>query len=293
MNKTVRKIIGWGVATAYCLSGSRWRQVASYRRPGAILAVFGHAPCPDVLEDLLKWLICKGFHFISTDELLAIRAGEMSWKPQLAWLTFDDGWAGFERGILPILRKYNVPATIFVSPNETERGKIWTNSVMGIVDGWQAWYGMSSLDRYGAVDKVLAKLPHDSHRLERQLATREELCRLVADPLVTLENHTYTHLSCSSRPVSEVLEEVAKAQDVLFEWTRRKPRLVCYPFGHSTAKTDTAIQSLGLIPVKSFPGRMTIDSVGECRNMFHDSMGVQENVGRVLQAWPRVKVHMN
>jgi len=292
MNKSVRKAIGWGVATSFVLSGCRRRRVAAYRTQGTVLSVFGHSPCPKVLDSLLGWLIRKGFNFISTDELLSVRDGTRAWKPQMAWLTFDDGWAGFESNLLPILKKHNVPVTIFVAPNETDRGKIWTNSVIGAVEGWQAWYGMTAEDRYAAVDKVLGGIPNGSPRLDRHLTTRDELCRLAADPLITLENHTYTHLSCSHRPVAEVMDEVKKTQNILLEWTGRTPRLVCYPFGHCTAETDAEIRSLGLIPVKSFPGQMALDTIGEYRNMFHDVMGLYENVGRVLQAWPRVKVHM-
>ena len=279
------------MATAYVLSGCRWRRLSTYKKQeGAILSIFGHNPQPHVLDSLLNWLTDKGFHFISTDELLAMRDGEIKWTPQMGWLTFDDGWGGFEKNLLPILERYHVPATIFVAPNETERGKIWTNSIMGIMKGWQSLYDKSAEDRYQMIDKVLSDVGNLRPELGRQLAGKEELCRLARHPLVTLENHTYTHLSCSRRPVAEVLEEVQKTQSVLTEWTGRIPRLVCYPFGHCTKETDAAIMNMGLIPVSSFPGRMTSQSIGTCRNMFHDAMGCAENIGRVLQAWQKVRV---
>lgn len=290
MNIFLRKTIGWGVATAYVLSGHRRRRLSAYKKQeGAILSLFGHNPKPHVLDSILNWLKHKGFHFISTDELLAMRDGEIKWTPQTAWLTFDDGWGGFEEYLLPILERYQVPATIFVAPGETERGKIWTNSIFGLMDDWKSLYEKSSDERYDAIDRVLA---HAAVKMRRQLADKDELCRLAKHPLVTLENHTYTHLSCIHRPVEELLNEVKKTQCVLAEWTGRVPRLVCYPFGHCTDETDGAIRDIGLIPVTSFPGRMTLDTIGECRNMFHDAMGLWENVGRVLQAWPHVKVRM-
>ena len=291
MNFCLRKTIGWGVAMAYVLSGCRRRCLSIYkRREGAVLSLFGHSPQPQVLDSLLNWLKRKGFHFVSTDELLAMRDGEVKWTPQTAWLTFDDGWGGFERDLLPVLERYRVPATIFVAPRETGRGKIWTNSIMGIMNGWQNLYDKSAEERYQIVDKVLADAGIAFSEEGRQLAGKEELCRIARHPLVTLENHTYTHLSCSRRPVAEVLGEIKKTQSVISEWTGRIPRLVCYPFGHCTEETDAAIKDIGLIPVSSFPGCMTLQSIGTCRNMFHDAMGQAENVGRVLQAWPKVRV---
>lgn len=286
MNLRLRKLIGWGVGTAFVMSGKRCRQLSGYDEPGTVLSMFGHNPRPKVLDDLLDWLVRRGFHFISTDDLFSIRDGSAEWSPKTAWLTFDDGWAGFEKGLLPILEKHDVPATIFVAPNETERGKIWTNSVMGIVPGWQAWYGKPASERYALVDAALSSAMPSP----RQLATKDELCRLAHHPLVTLENHTYTHLSCSHRPVGEVIDEVARSQGILEKWTGRVPRLVCYPFGHCTKETDAEIKQMGLVPVSSYPGKMTMKTIGTCRNMFHDVMGLRENAGRVLQAWLTVKV---
>ena len=286
MRKFIRKAVGWGVATSYVLSGCRRRQLAAYSMNGAVLSVFGHSPRPIVLDSLLGWLVRRGFSFISTDELLSVRDGKRAWEPRMAWLTFDDGWAGFERELLPILERYQVPATIFVAPKETERGKIWTNSVMGLTSEWHKWYDLHADERYSEVDKVLA----ENLGKVRQLADKDELRRLSRHPLVTLENHTYTHLSCSHRPVDEVVDEVRKTQGVLTEWTGRTPRLMCYPFGHCTDETDNAIRELGLIPVSSFPGHMTVETVGRFRNMFHDAMGTQENIGRILEAWPRINV---
>ena len=285
MNFRVRKVVGWGVAQAYALVGRRRTAIQHYYSPGTILSIFGHDPRPDVLDGLLAWLKRQGFSFLSTDQLLDMRDGKLDWRPLSAWLTFDDGWAGFEDRLLPILERNKAPATIFIPPGETARGQIWTNSIMRHVPDWRTWYNLSADVRYARVDEVL-RVQGDARRLVDQ----DELVRLAKSGWVTLENHTYTHLSCSHRPVAEVVSEVQKTQRVLRDWTGRLPRLVCYPFGHFTEETDEAIRELGLMPVHSNPGRMSVQSVGSARNMFHETMSTAENIGRVLQAWPRVKV---
>ncbi len=282
----LRKFIGWCVAILFIVTGRRYRCVRQYDKKGNILSFYTHNPKPEVLEEVLKWLSRKGFAFISTDELLAIKDGQMPWRRRCAWLTFDDGWAGFEEKLLPILEKYHCPATIFVPPKEIERGQVWTNSIMSAVEDITSYYALPAEERYEKVDKVLKKVGNPRH-----LASKEELIRLSQHPLITLENHTDTHISCASRPVEEVIAEVRNVQDILTEWTGRIPRLICYPFGHYTIEIDTAMKKMNLTPVHSNPGIMSLETIGLHRNMFHERMTTSENVGRVLGAWVEVKQH--
>lgn len=283
---SIRKLAGLAVAWRYILTGARSRAARRYDVPGTVLSFFAHDPSAAVLEPVLRWLKQHGFAFVSTDALLEMVEGKRSWRPKMAWLTFDDGWAGFEQNLLPVLERYGAAATIFVAPHETARGQIWTNSVMHDVPGetWTGWYALPPEERYRQVDEVLK-----GDNL-RRLADEAELRRLARHPLVTLENHTYTHLSASHRPVEEVVVEVRRTQEILSSWTGRMPRLCCYPFGHWTKETDRAIVAEGLIPVHSESGVMTLATVGQVRNMCTDTMSAVENIGRVLGAWPAVKV---
>lgn len=283
----LRKLIGRSIALWYVLSGVRRRAVRRYDVPGTVLSLFAHDPSPAVLDSVLRWLKQHGFAFVSTDALLEMAEGRRPWKSRTAWLTFDDGWAGFEQNLLPALERYEAQATIFVAPRETKRGQIWTNSVMQHVpsETWTDWYALASEERYLKVDEVLKAAGNP-----RRLAEEAELRRLARHPLVTLENHTYTHLSVSHRPVEEVVGEVRKTQAILTEWSGRMPRLCCYPFGHWTEETDRAIVAEGLIPVHSESGVMTLATVGQVRNMCTDTMSAAENIGRILGAWPTVRV---
>lgn len=282
----MRSLLGWGIAMSFVLLGARRRAVRAYDCAGRVLALYGHDPRPWVLEGVLGWLKRAGFSFVSTDELLAMQSGKIPWRPRTAWLTFDDGWAGFEADLLPILEKYQAAATIFVAPGETARGQVWTNSISSSVppEEISRLYGLAAEARYAAVDAVLARIGNPRH-----LAPEAELRRLAKHPLVTLENHTYSHLSCAHRPVAEVMAEVQKTQVLLKEWTGRVPRLCCYPFGHFTDETDEALRAEGLTPIHSVPGRMNLKTIGGFRNLFRDEAGDLENIGRVLGAWVPVR----
>ena len=79
----MRRILGWLVAVCYALVGARRRAVARYKEEGCVLSIFGHESRPDVLEPIVRYLIGKGFTFVSTDDLLKCeqvgRSGIQSW----------------------------------------------------------------------------------------------------------------------------------------------------------------------------------------------------------------------
>lgn len=277
----LRKSVGWGVGAAYALTGARGRALRRYDDGDAVLGMFGHDMRPDVLEGSLRWLRNHGFSFIGSDELVdRVNGGAGRLSGRTAWLSFDDGWAGFEAQLLPLLERLEIPATIFVAPNETRRGHIWTNAMFerkGEAGDWlQDMYRLPADERYAVVGPV-----------RRRLATEDELRRLSRHPLITLENHTWTHLSCRDRPCSEVMDEVRRTQEELAAWTGRSPRLVCYPFGKHTGETDSAIRAEGLIPVWSMPGDI-LSAEGFPRNMMVELATDRENVGRLLRAWPKI-----
>lgn len=278
----IRKLIGWTIAQWFILSGKLCRQLKVYDKEGTVLSLVGHDPTPEELEKILKWVINHGFTFVSTDDLLN---GNLP-NGRKAWLTFDDGWKSF-KNFIPIFEKLNVPATVFIAPHETERGQLWTNSIMSVVsmERIREIYKMPLCEREKVVDEILAKIGNP-----RKLLTNEELIELAKSEWVTLENHTWSHMSCSHRPVEDVLEEVKKTSETLQKWTGRKCRLVCFPFGQYREGAYNAVLEMGLRPVTCEAGLMTIDKVGEYRNMFRENVTFVENVCRILNAWMKVQV---
>jgi len=283
----MRWFVGELVGLLYVLTGVRYRKVRAYDRPGAVLTLCGHNPSVQVLEWLLQWLAKHGFTFVSPDELLKMKAGEWPWRRRIAWLTFDDGWKGFDKKLLPILEKHQAKATIFVPPHEIERGQLWTNSIGAhvpratVVSLYRAPLG----EREAKVAAILKDKP-----FPRALMTKDELVALSKHPLITLENHTWSHLSCFHRPPDDVVQEVERTQKILAEWTGREPKFVCYPFGHYGLECDRKIKDMGLLGVRSDCGEGTLDELGRYRNMFRNDMGKLETIGRALNAWPRAHV---
>lgn len=276
----IRRLIGWLIALWFILSGKLARMLKVYDRPENVLSLVGHDPKPEDFERLLSWIIKHGFTFVSTDDLLD---GTLP-DGRKAWLTFDDGWLGF-LNLLPILEKYNVPVTIFIAPHETERGQLWPDSIMSEVTQKhiREMYSADLISREKEVDAILAQIGNP-----RRLMDFETLKKLAKHPLVTLENHTWSHLSCSHRPVAEIIDEVETTTEFIRNLTGRLCRLMCFPYGHYTREAFEAIEQLGLFPVTCDAGEMQIACVGAHRNMFREGVSDTENICRSLNAWINV-----
>ncbi len=67
-------------------------------------------------ENDLKFLKSKNYQFISFEDLLKIKAGQMQLTSNAIILSFDDGYASWYTKAFPLLKKHNLPATFFIVP---------------------------------------------------------------------------------------------------------------------------------------------------------------------------------
>ena len=277
-----RRQVGWCVALAYVLAGGRRRARARCRAPGVVLPIVFHDSAPHEVAGVLAALKDWGFRFVASDDVLAGRAAEGN----CAWISFDDGWREMADA-LPVLERFEVPVSVFIAPGETARGWVWTDNLWNMLPDseWHQWYALPADERYAFVDAAWEDRAHP-----RRLLDEAGVRQLAAHPLVTVENHFWTHPSAPQRPEAEVLDELDRTQRTLMEWTGRAPRLAAYPFGRGTPSLDLALRVRGLVPVYTRQGLVTADTFGAARNMARAGMTRAENIGRILQAWPKVGV---
>jgi len=249
---TLRSVIGYCVAAAFA-----WKRPFLLRRmrAGWRLPVVFHALPAEEFGRVLDWFAARG----------VVRQLDIS---------MDDGWLCV-KDYLPHLKRYGVRAKLYIAPGETMRGNVWTDvAVRTGVPGeeWRSWYRLNEQDRY-------AKLK--DKKLPRHLITKEEVVEIAKSGLVDIENHTWSHLSATSRPIDEVMDEIRRAQSELTLWTGRAPQYLAWPFGRGNADLDAQAMQMGLRTVytKNLP---------EGRSMAIENVTFQENIGRLLGAWPRV-----
>jgi peptidoglycan/xylan/chitin deacetylase (PgdA/CDA1 family) len=79
---------------------------------------------PERLESQIKWLKDNGFTIIPLKDAVAYIQGTLNTlPPKPVVITADDGWKSVYTYMLPIVRKYNIPVTLFIYPSTISEGK--------------------------------------------------------------------------------------------------------------------------------------------------------------------------
>lgn len=129
-------------------------------------------------------------------------------------ITFDDGLASVYDNALPVLREFDVPATVFVTP--------------GLVD-----------DR--KPDLIAAR--HGIQAAGGVMLTDAQLRELADSPLVSIGNHTMTHrdLRRVAGP-AERQREIVEARDLLEDRYGVAVEAFCYPYGAVDAAARRVVE---------------------------------------------------
>ncbi len=74
----------------------------------------GLSVAPEIFARQCRYLADNGYTTITLDEYLAARAGKLKLPARPVILTFDDGYRDFYTNAYPILRRYQMRATIYI-----------------------------------------------------------------------------------------------------------------------------------------------------------------------------------
>lgn len=79
---------------------------------------------PQRLEEQIKWLKDNGFTIIPLKDAVAYLQGKRNSLPaKPIVITADDGWQSVYIYMVPIVKKYNIPVTLFIYPQTISTGK--------------------------------------------------------------------------------------------------------------------------------------------------------------------------
>lgn len=135
-----------------------------------------HSISPDWFEPQLQYLQANGYQTLSIDQFYQCIAGSKSVSRRSVLLTVDDARSSFWRFAFPLLKKYNMRATLFVIPGRTlEADKCRKN----LEDVWSNRAKMEEIRELDSEDRTLCTWP--------------ELREMYASGLVSIESHTLFH----------------------------------------------------------------------------------------------------
>lgn len=261
LKKTVKTVLS---------SPQGWRMSAPFR-PQAVTALMYHringasAQFPGIsverFREQIKW-VHSNCTPIRCDEIVdAARFAGKIRSPVV--ITFDDGYRDYHDVAYPILRKYKVPATVFLSTSFMDNGGlIWTEKLyraltitdkksitlafMGnrtfplvhplkrslfLDEVKQTLKSMLDGDRLASLVEILQALgvPHPEQDLPRQMLSWDEV-RATMDG-TCYGGHSHTHPIMSQLSAEALEQEIQLCQNRLVAETSKIPTLFAYPNG--------------------------------------------------------------
>jgi len=178
-------------------------------------------------------------------------------------LTFDDGYRDFYDNVLPALRKYDIPATVFVLAGATEDPEFAHN---------------------------------DS--FDYEYMTEANLHELVDDDLVTVGNHTVSHPRLSELSGDRLEDEIVDAKERLEDLLGTDVSRFCYPYGDVDERAAAIVRrthDLGVVNRGRFEAvtpetdPATIPRINGANPLFEVSWDLSDTATRVGRVGERVR----
>ncbi|WP_267243123.1 polysaccharide deacetylase family protein [Streptomyces sp. PR69] len=168
---------------------------------------YGITVAPERLDLQLRALRRRGLAGVGVSTLLRARAAGRG--RGLVGLTFDDGYADFVDSALPVLRRHDCTATVFVLP--------------GRLGGVNAW---------------------DPEGPRKPLLTADQI-RAVAAAGMEVGSHGLVHRDLTAAGDDVLREETRGSRELIRELTGRAPDGFCYPYGYLDRRAADAVRAAG------------------------------------------------
>ena len=194
---TLRKLI-CGLMALFLLMTRRARLASKRAFSGDVItAIYFHNPSRKLFERCVSWLIHKGYTPIGVEQLAEILEKKSPFPRGAVWLSMDDGYREWLPDLLPIIRKYKVPVTLFIPS--------------GIVEG----------------DGTFPWL----RKPTRGSLTLDELKEMSRCPQVEIGGHTVGHTVTTKCTQDELKVEIGGSKHLLEAWTGKRVCSFAYPEG--------------------------------------------------------------
>ncbi|MEK6921735.1 MAG: polysaccharide deacetylase family protein [Nanoarchaeota archaeon] len=220
-------------------------------------------------------LLKKEWIFISLDQFLAYAEGRTKLPENAIHITFDDGYENCYMELFPLLKKYEIPATIFLPTVYTGRKEIaWYDAVTYLIAETseaeivvdQKVYKLTSQEQKIAAiaevkkkirdspkkrESVLEELEHatkvkrSSCKNENFLFMSWEQCQEMQKHGVIFGSHSVHHQIMTAQTEDEIKKELQESKKIIEEKLAVPCDYFAYPFGESNIKMQTLLREAG------------------------------------------------
>ena len=222
---------------------------------------------PNFLEGVVGYLRRLEVDLVSLDEMHR-RLTEGDFSRRFVCFTIDDGYRDTLQWAYPLLKRHEVPFTLYIPTSFPDRlGELWwlaleavvarNNRIALQIDGREQWFGCESVsdkrhlydELYGYVRslateeglrlfvrELCARYQVDIKAFCEELCmTWEELATLAADPLVTIGAHTVNHVMLAKVAERSARSEMQMSRAVIEASLCARPEHLSYPVGDRTS----------------------------------------------------------
>ncbi|MDB5134103.1 MAG: hypothetical protein JWP37_706 [Mucilaginibacter sp.] len=194
-------------------------------------------------------------------------------------ITFDDGYANNHKYVLSLLKKYQLPATFFITAIRDAGHDVLWNDFLGIVSKYgpaklfyknEQFYknrfnkyisgqsGMSMVEilrsgGFGVKEEMMKLLyplvPYRENKPNDEdywlQMTKEQIQELSASPFAGIGSHGYYHNDLACIPIGDAVDEMARSKQYLENIIDKPITSLAFPYGSYTRATIKAAKNAG------------------------------------------------
>jgi peptidoglycan/xylan/chitin deacetylase (PgdA/CDA1 family) len=246
----------------------------------------------DVFEEHCR-VLAEHCHPIALDAWSAANEGGRALPSRPVLLTFDDGYRSVFELARPILRRYRIPAAIFVCSDPVRDQHLFWFDAIAREHGNAAV--SEARARAGAGCRDLAARYAKAAGQGDPLApmTPDQVAQLAAEGF-TIGAHTASHAPLESLSLDDQRCELEMCRDALTEWTGVRIDALAYPWGKRGA--DYTRESVDLARDAGFRtafsthvgfAALSDDSLERSRFVIMSEVSPAELAHRIAYTWPR------
>lgn len=240
--------------------GTRAKQRLSILIFHRVLPTFDPMRPDEPTAEIFDWqmqLLRRYFNPLSLQEALA-RQQENTLPERAVCVTFDDGYADNALCALPVLERYSIPASVYVSTAFLNGGRMWNDSVREALRiapgqtfdlkniGLDCYNTSSMAERLESAEAVIRSIKHKDPLERAQLVEQIEgmVGELPSDLMLTSEQlrhlsqgdisigaHTVNHPILSSIGAHDAEKEIGGSRDSLQNILQNEVEEFAYPNG--------------------------------------------------------------